>query len=114
YAPYQVCTVCGWIAQCHQCDVSLTFHKFSNKLVCHYCGSVYPTSVNCQSCGSAALEQKNFGTEKIEEFLSERMEGVNISRMDLDTVKNKNAHDILIQNFEKNRIDVLVGTQMVV
>lgn len=114
YAPYQVCTVCGWIAECRNCDVSLTYHKFSNKLKCHYCGSIYPITATCQACGSDKLVQRSFGTEKIEEVLATDLEGVKIGRMDIDTVRNKNAHDILIQQFEQKKIDVLVGTQMVV
>ncbi|HVG41404.1 MAG TPA: primosomal protein N' [Chitinophagaceae bacterium] len=114
YAPYQVCTVCGWIAQCRNCDVSLTFHKFSNKLKCHYCGNVYPPSNTCQACGSDKLMQRNFGTEKIEEVLGGEWTEVKIGRMDFDTVRNKNAHDVLIQQFEQKKLDVLVGTQMVV
>ncbi len=62
YSPYQICGVCGWIAQCKNCDVSLTFHKFSNKLKCHYCGNVYPPVTTCQACGSDKLMQRNFGT----------------------------------------------------
>jgi primosomal protein N' (replication factor Y) (superfamily II helicase) len=114
YSPYQVCAVCGWIAQCQNCDVSLTFHKYSNKLKCHYCGNSYPASHTCQACGSDKLMQKNFGTEKIEEMLSAELPDLRIARMDLDAVRNKNAHDILIQQFEQKKIDVLVGTQMVV
>ena len=114
YAPYQVCMVCGWIAQCKNCDVSLTFHKYSNKLKCHYCGNIYPPSNVCGACGSDKLVQKNFGTEKIEELLVTELPDSRISRMDFDTVKNKHAHDVLIQQFEQQKIDVLVGTQMVV
>jgi primosomal protein N' (replication factor Y) len=114
YSPYQICTVCGWIVQCKNCDVSLTYHKFSNKLKCHYCGTSYPPAHTCEACGSDRLVQKNFGTEKIEEMLIEELPGVNIARMDLDSVRTKNAHDILIQQFEQRKIDVLVGTQMVV
>ncbi|MGV3527484.1 MAG: replication restart helicase PriA [Flavisolibacter sp.] len=114
YAPFQICIVCGWIAQCKNCDVSLTFHKFSNKLKCHYCGTTYPVAHTCQACGSDKLVQKSFGTEKIEELLLTELPGTQVSRMDYDSVKTKNAHDILIQQFEQKRIDVLVGTQMVV
>ena len=114
YTPYQICTVCGWIAQCKNCDVSLTYHKFSNKLKCHYCGNIYPPTNTCQACGSDKLLQKNFGTEKIEEVLDTELQGVKIGRMDFDTIRNKNAHDVLIQQFEQKKIDVLVGTQMVV
>ena len=114
YSPYQVCTVCGWIAQCRNCDVSLTYHKFSNKLKCHYCGNIYPPTTTCQACGSDKLVQRNFGTEKIEELLQAELPEAKIARMDFDTVRNKNAHDVLIQQFEQRKVDVLVGTQMVV
>ncbi|HEX6334254.1 MAG TPA: primosomal protein N', partial [Flavisolibacter sp.] len=114
YTPYQVCMVCGWIAQCRNCDVSLTYHKLSNKMKCHYCGNVYPPMITCQACGSDKLAQRNFGTEKIEELLQQELEGIRVARMDLDTVRTKNSHDVLIQQFEQKRIDVLVGTQMVV
>lgn len=114
YAPYQVCGTCGWIAQCKHCDVSLTFHKYSNKLKCHYCGGIYPPAHTCGACGSDKLQQRNFGTEKIEEVLDKELADARIGRMDLDTVRNKNAHDVLIQQFEQRKLDVLVGTQMVV
>ncbi len=114
YSPYQVCLVCGWIPQCRYCDVSLTYHKLSNKLVCHYCGTQYPTVHSCARCGSDKFAQRNFGTEKIEEQLQETFPGAKVARMDIDTVRGKNAHDVLIQQFEQRRIDILVGTQMVV
>lgn len=114
YAPYQVCSVCGWIPQCKYCDVSLTYHKLSNKLVCHYCGTTYPPVHTCAACGSDKFVQRNFGTEKIEEQLQEIFPEAKVARMDIDTVKGKNAHDALIQQFEQKRIDILVGTQMVV
>lgn len=114
YAPYQVCGICGWIPQCRYCDVSLTYHKLSNKLVCHYCGTTYPPVHSCAACGSDKFVQRNFGTEKIEEQLQETFPEAKVARMDIDTVKGKNAHDVLIQQFEQKRIDILVGTQMVV
>ncbi len=114
YAPYQVCSVCSWIPQCHYCDVSLTFHKLTNKLICHYCGTTYPPVHSCAACGSDKFVQRNFGTEKIEEQLQETFPDAKIARMDIDTVRGKNAHDVLIQQFEQHRIDILVGTQMVV
>lgn len=114
YAPYQVCAVCGWIPQCKYCDVSLTYHKLSNKQVCHYCGTTYPPVHSCAACGSDKFLQRNFGTEKIEEQLQETFPRARVARMDIDTVKGKNAHDTLIRQFEEGRIDILVGTQMVV
>ncbi len=114
YTPYQVCTVCGWVPQCRHCDVSLTFHKLNNRLQCHYCGASYAPLHTCAACGSHSFAQKNFGTEKIEEMLQETFPRARVARMDMDTVKGKNAHDMLIQQFEQQRIDILVGTQMVV
>jgi len=114
YTPYQVCNTCGWIPQCKYCDVSLTYHKFSNKLICHYCGTTYAPLLTCAACGNHNFVQRNFGTEKIEELLLEQFPNAKIARMDIDTVRGKNAHDVLIQQFEQQRIDILVGTQMVV
>lgn len=114
YTPYQICKVCGWVPQCKYCDVSLTFHKFSNKLQCHYCGTAYPPVVTCLACGNHSFIERNFGTEKIEESIQETFPKAKVARMDIDTVKGKNAHDVLIQQFEQRRIDILVGTQMVV
>jgi len=114
YSPYQICSVCGWIPQCKYCDVSLTYHKLTNKLQCHYCGTTYPPLTICAACGSHSFMQKNFGTEKVEEQLHELFPDAKIARMDMDTVRGKNAHDVLIQQFEQRRIDILVGTQMVV
>ncbi|MET0395043.1 MAG: primosomal protein N' [Chitinophagaceae bacterium] len=113
YTPYQVCSVCGWIPQCRYCDVSLTFHKLTNKLVCHYCGTTYPPLHTCAACGNHSFVQRNFGTERIEELVQETFPDAKVARMDIDTVRGKNAHDVLIQQFEQHRIDILVGTQMV-
>lgn len=114
YSPYMLCSVCGWIPQCRNCDVTLTYHKAKNKLVCHYCGTDYPLLMTCAACGSHNFVQKNFGTEKIEEVMAETFPDAKTARMDYDSVKGKNDHDALIKLFEQRRIDILVGTQMVV
>jgi primosomal protein N' (replication factor Y) len=114
HTPHHVCKVCGWIPHCLYCDVSLTYHKFKNKLQCHYCGTVYPVMNTCEACGSHDFMKLNFGTEKAEEYLQELFPNAKIARMDYDTVSGKTAHDQLIQQFEQQRIDILVGTQMVV
>ncbi|MEO6253559.1 MAG: primosomal protein N' [Ferruginibacter sp.] len=114
YNPYLICGACGYIPQCTHCDVSLTLHKFSNKLHCHYCGSSYPKLISCPACGSNNWLEKNFGTEKIEEQLEDDFPKHKIARMDVDSVRGKMAHDNLIQLFEQHRLDILVGTQMVV
>ncbi len=114
YSPYQICKICGWIPQCKNCDVSLTFHKLTNKLLCHYCGTSYPPVNTCAACGNHEFIQRNFGTEKIEEELGTLFPGAHIARMDIDSVRGKTAHDMLIKQFEQQRVDILVGTQMVV
>ncbi|HSC39440.1 MAG TPA: primosomal protein N', partial [Chitinophagaceae bacterium] len=114
YSPYQVCQSCGWIPHCKNCDVSLTYHKTKGKLVCHYCGTVYPLVHTCEACGNHVFAQQNFGTERIEEELQEIFPEAKVARMDVDSVKGKHGHDALIQLFEQHRIDILVGTQMVV
>ncbi len=114
YSPYMICNSCGWIPQCQHCDVTLTYHKAKNKLSCHYCGTAYPVLHTCAACGSHNFNQKNFGTEKLEELVAEQFTNAKVARMDYDTVKGKNDHDNLIKLFEQKRIDILVGTQMVV
>ncbi len=114
YSPYLTCNVCGWIPQCIQCAVTLTYHKHKNKLACHYCGTNYPTVTTCSACGSQQFISKQYGTEKIEEHLLDMFPGARIARMDYDTVKGKHAHDNLIKLLEQHKVDILVGTQMVV
>lgn len=114
YSPYMICNTCCWIPHCNHCDVTLTYHKSKNKLSCHYCASTYPIINTCVACGNHQFSNKNFGTEKIEEILTDHFPDAKIARMDVDTVKGKNAHDNLIKLFEQQRIDILVGTQMVV
>lgn len=114
YAPFLLCTTCGWIPHCKQCDVSLTYHRNQDKLHCHYCGTQYPYLYTCAACGSQTLVPKSFGTEKIEEDLQQLFPQARIARMDVDAVRNKDSHNKMIQQLEQQRIDILVGTQMVV
>ena len=114
YAPFLMCGTCSFIPQCQDCSVTLTLHKYSNKLHCHYCGNTYPKLIACPKCGSVNWRERNFGTEKVEEELVEDFPEARIARMDVDSVKGKNAHDTLIKLFEMHRIDILAGTQMVV
>lgn len=114
YSPYLICGTCGYLPQCKNCDVTLTLHKFSNKMHCHYCGTTYPKLIECPACGTVTWMEKNFGTEKIEETIEADFPHIKVARMDVDSVRGKTAHDSLIKLFEQQRIDVLVGTQMVV
>lgn len=114
YSPYLICSTCGFIPHCDNCDVTLTYHKLLHRLQCHYCGSSYPRPLVCTACGSSTWTEKNFGTERIEEEIHLLLPDARVARMDIDTVKGKTAHDSLIQIFEQQRLDILVGTQMVV
>jgi len=114
YIPYQVCIQCGWVPRCLHCDISLTYHKRDKQLLCHYCGSRYSTQFRCGSCGKEKFAQKNFGTELVEETLADIFPTARVARMDIDTIRGKNAHDKLVQAFESGEIDILIGTQMVV
>ena len=113
YAPALRCTACGWNSECAHCDVSLTYHKHSNNMRCHYCGYQTKVTEECPACQSRHLTLKGFGTEKIEDELVIFFPDAKIARMDFDTVKAKNAHATLINDFEEKRTDILVGTQMV-
>ncbi|WP_447639753.1 MULTISPECIES: replication restart helicase PriA [Chitinophagaceae] len=114
YSPYVQCAACGWIPECGNCDVSLTWHKYKNKLSCHYCGSEYLAVHTCPACGSHHFIQKNFGTEQIEELVDGIFPKAEVARMDLDSIRGKHGHEVLIHHFENRKIDILVGTQMVV
>ncbi|MBC9913988.1 replication restart helicase PriA [Chitinophaga varians] len=114
YAPFLLCTTCGWIPHCKQCDVSLTYHRNQDKLHCHYCGTRYPYVYTCEACGSQSLIPKSFGTEKIEDDLQQLFPEARIARMDVDSIRNKDSHNKMIRLLEEQEIDILVGTQMVV
>jgi primosomal protein N' (replication factor Y) len=113
FAPYTECASCGWIPHCTQCDVSLIYHKHSNKLTCHYCGYTIPPPSACAACGHNDLRYKGMGTEKIEEEIEILFPEAKIARMDLDTTRSKYAYKQIIDDFEEQNIDILIGTQMV-
>ncbi len=113
YAPILMCRVCAYTPKCVNCDVSLTYHKSSGMLHCHYCGYKEETPSICPACGSTHLEYKGFGTEKVEDELSVLLPEVRIARMDLDTTRSKNSLQNILNGLEEKKIDVLVGTQMV-
>ena len=113
YAHYLNCTTCNWIPYCPSCDVSLTYHKFFNKIVCHYCGHNEKVVENCKACGSADLNIKGIGTEQIEEEIVKIFPKVKTARLDLDTTRRKHGHEEIIFAFQNGEVDILIGTQMV-
>ncbi len=113
YAPVLECTHCSWIPRCKNCDVSLTYHKATDQLRCHYCGFSQPPPTKCLACGDATIRMKGFGTEKIEDELSVFFPDAKIGRLDLDTTHSKLSYHKILGDFEDQKIDILVGTQMV-
>lgn len=107
------CPQCGYIPHCKHCDVTLTYHKKSNNLRCHYCGFAIAVTNTCPQCGHNTLEMKGFGTEKVEDELKQYFPNAKIVRLDHDSTRNKNAHNQIIDDFQNGRTNILVGTQMV-
>ncbi|MDD4143370.1 MAG: primosomal protein N' [Prolixibacteraceae bacterium] len=113
YSPFIQCFECGWIPKCINCDVSLTYHKFDERLKCHYCGYSIPMPGKCHKCGSSEVKTRGTGTEKIEEELALLFPEIKIGRIDYDTTRTKNSFNDIIEDFGKGRINLLIGTQMV-
>lgn len=113
FAPVVVCQTCGWSPKCGNCDVSMVFHKGSQLLRCHYCGATRQLPNVCPACGENTLEKYGYGTERIAEEIQVEFPDRRVARMDLDTTRNKQAYQDLIEDFAAHRTDILVGTQMV-
>lgn len=113
YAPRIECSQCGWIPKCPNCDVSLTYHKYTDTLTCHYCGHTIMPPKLCPACGQASLRIVGYGTERIEDDIEALLPDATTLRMDLDTTRNKNSYDRIIDDFSSGKAQILVGTQMV-
>ena len=113
YAVRMICHTCESMPTCKYCDVTLTYHKKTNLLKCHYCGYAIEVPHECPTCHSTDIEMKGFGTEKVEDTLAELFPQAAIARMDLDTTRSKNGYQQIITDFEQHKTDILVGTQMV-
>lgn len=113
FAPVVVCSQCGWTPKCINCDVSMVYHKNIGQLKCHYCGYAKELPRLCPACGQNSLETYGYGTERIAEELHKEYDGFRVSRMDLDTTRNKDAYQEIIEEFANHQTDILVGTQMV-
>ncbi len=113
YAPQLECHTCGWTPRCTNCDVTLTHHKGTNRMTCHYCGAIYPIPPKCPNCESDELYSIGYGTERIEDDIQQLFPDAHIARMDLDTTRSRQAYERIIADFQHGRTDILVGTQMV-
>jgi primosomal protein N' (replication factor Y) len=113
YTPYWMCEICHWTPTCKSCDVTLTYHKHSNMLKCHYCGYGTAPMGSCGNCGSNRIKMVGFGTERIEDELSILLPNAKIGRLDLDSTRSKEGYAQVLDAFGRREIDILVGTQMV-
>ncbi len=113
FSTFISCSNCGYIETCSQCNISLTFHKKTNKVVCHFCGNEWKAPLTCPECSGTNLRYTGVGTQQVEESLKEYIPGYQTIRMDLDTTRSKSAHKKITSEFERGDSDVLVGTQMI-
>jgi primosomal protein N' (replication factor Y) len=114
YAPVMECLDCGHMPHCHQCDVTLTYHQYTDQLKCHYCGYHIAVPQKCHACGLPNLSTKGMGTQQIQEQVTALFPEVKVARMDWDTTRGKWAFDKLIHSFAAQEVKILVGTQMIV
>lgn len=112
FAPVVLCPMCGWIAECEDCQVSLTFHSSGSALRCHYCGGSRPKPVVCGQCGFNPLIYLGLGTQKAEDYLMRAFPKARVERMDADTTAGKGGHALILGRFAEHEIDILIGTQM--
>ncbi|WP_270525888.1 replication restart helicase PriA [Longibaculum muris] len=113
YATYLQCQDCGEVVKCPHCDVTLTYHKDEHQLKCHYCEYVQSYPQSCAHCGSTHFKTVGYGTQKIEEELEKTFLNAKVIRYDVDTTKNKNSHYQLLEQFKKQKANILLGTQMI-
>lgn len=112
YSSFITCSNCGYTAKCPHCDITLTYHKTSNTLRCHYCGYADKMNDICPSCGEKAIKTLGTGTEKVEEEIK-KVFNARVVRMDLDTTSRKGSHEKIITAFKNHEYDILLGTQMI-
>jgi len=113
YSAYIECRQCGWIPRCPHCDVSLTFHKNTGMLTCHYCGYATRPPAKCPNCEEEKFEGVGLGTEKVEDQIHKIFPDAVTLRMDLDTARTRGQYEQIINDFSEHKADILIGTQMV-
>ncbi len=113
YSSFVLCRDCGTVVQCPNCDISLTYHRTTEKLKCHYCGYEEHVPQICPQCQSEHIRYFGTGTQKVEEEIYKLFPEARVLRMDVDTTKHKGAHEEILQAFGEGQADVLLGTQMI-
>ena len=112
YSNFISCRNCGYVFQCENCDISLTYHKNNNKGICHYCGYEKEIPIECPECSSKYVKPFGIGTQKIEEEIKNIFEEIKVIRMDKDTTSKKGSIDEILSKFQNKEADILIGTQM--
>ena len=113
FSTFITCSNCGYTYKCPNCDITLTYHKSTNNLICHYCGYQKKRDEVCPNCGEDGLNYYGLGTEKLEEAINSMYPGIRVVRMDQDTTRNKGTHEKIINDFKEYKYDLLLGTQMI-
>lgn len=113
FSTFITCSNCGFTYKCPSCDITLTYHKTTNNLICHYCGYQQKCEDKCPECKDKALNYYGLGTEKLEEKLNELLPSAKVVRMDQDTTRRKGAHEQIIEDFKNEKYNILLGTQMI-
>lgn len=113
YSSFVMCRDCGYVQQCPNCDISLTYHRSTNEMKCHYCGYETFVPATCPECGSSHIRYFGTGTQKVEEELGRLLPEARVIRMDVDTTGRKGAHERMLQSFANGEADILLGTQMI-
>ena len=114
YSTFIMCRNCGYTVKCKNCNISMTYHSYENKLKCHYCGYEENVVTKCPECGSDKIRYFGTGTQKLEQEILKQFPQAKTIRMDVDTVTKKNSHEQILNKFKNDGIDILIGTQMVV
>jgi primosomal protein N' (replication factor Y) len=114
YSTFVMCRECGYTVKCNKCNVTMTYHGEEKKLKCHYCGYERKSVSICPECKSKNIRYFGTGTEKLQAEISKIFPNATTIRMDVDTVTKKNSHEIILNKFKNENIDILIGTQMVV
>ena len=114
FSNFIMCKTCGNVIKCKRCDISMTYHKDEHKLKCHYCGLEEHVPNKCPNCGSKELKYSGAGTQKLEEEVHKLFPTASTIRMDIDTVTKKHSHEDILTKFKEDKIDILIGTQMIV
>ncbi|MBN2220732.1 MAG: primosomal protein N' [Vallitaleaceae bacterium] len=112
YANFISCRSCGYVYKCEDCDVSMTYHAYQKRLICHYCGKMKVLEELCPVCKSPYIKGFGAGTQKIEQTIERLFENYRIERMDQDTTGGKHAHEEILERFRRRETDILIGTQM--